>query len=60
MKLTLDETREWFQIRDHVKDAVQHLEVCDSCLRVRDITDLIHVADGYRCHPGDPKGCLTR
>lgn len=60
MTLNLEETREWFQIRDHVKDAVLHLEVCDRCWRVRDLADLIEVEGSYCCRPGDKNGCLAR
>ena len=58
MGLTLKEAREWFQIRDNVKDAVLHLEVCDSCLRVRDLENLVQIGNTYRCRPGDKDGCL--
>ena len=60
MKLTLNETREWFQMRDNVKDAVLNLEMCDHCLRVRDMADLVEVNSGYRCRPGDVNGCLAK
>ena len=60
MRLTQSEAREWFQIRDNVKDAVQHLEVCDACMRVRDLDSLIQIGEGWRCRPGDENGCLGR
>ncbi len=60
MKLTLDETKEWFQIRDHVKDVILHLEMCSRCWRVRDRENLIGTQSGYCCRPGDKNGCLGR
>lgn len=59
MTLTINEAREWFQIRDHVKEAVSHLEVCERCWRVRDLADLVPVEGVYCCRPGDPGGCLA-
>ncbi len=56
MTLTLKEAQEWFQIRDHVKEAVEHLEVCSRCWRVRDRAQLIRVEGGYCCRPGDKEG----
>ena len=60
MTLTLQETREWFQIRDHVKEAVRRLEMCSRCGRVREIAHLVHVQGNHCCRPGDKGGCLAR
>lgn len=60
MTLTIKEAREWFQIRDHVKDAVTHLEMCERCWRVRDQEHLVVVDGAYCCRPGDKGGCLAR
>ena len=60
MRLTLEETREWFQIRDHVRQALLQLEVCSRCWRVRDLTQLIHIGGYYCCRPDDKDGCLAR
>ncbi len=58
MELTVEETREWCKIRDRVKHAVERLEVCSRCSRVRDLADLVMVGPDYFCHPGDKSGCL--
>ena len=66
MKLTHEEVREWFLIRDHVRRAVQRLEVCNRCWRVRDEAHLIRIAQYrqecvhglYCCRPDDEDGCL--
>lgn len=66
MKLTHEEVQEWFLIRDHVRRAVQRLEVCDRCWRVRDEARLIRIARYgqerghglYCCRPDDEEGCL--
>ena len=55
MTLTLEEAREWFQIRDHVRDSVQQLEVCATCGRVRERSQLIWIDGNYHCRP-DRKG----
>ncbi len=60
MTLTLEETREWYRIRDHVRQVVEHLEVCWRCSRVRELSDLVLVKGMYCCRPGDKKGCLGR
>lgn len=57
MWLTQEETREWFQMRDHVRQSVMQLEVCDHCSRVRDRAHLIRVAGTYYCRPDDEEGC---
>lgn len=59
MRLTIKEAREWFQIRDHVKEAVAQLEVCERCWRVRDLEHLVLVDGVYCCRPGDAGGCLA-
>lgn len=60
MRLTLKEAQEWFEIRDHVKEAVLQLEMCSRCGRVRDLSNLIRMGGDYCCRPGDPEGCLVR
>jgi len=59
MTLTIEEAREWFRIRDRVKQAVFRLEVCGRCWRVRDLAKLIPVRGSYCCRPGDQNGCLA-
>lgn len=58
MKLTINETREWYNIRDHVRDVVLRLEVCCRCWRVRDKAELVGAGPVYFCRPGDREGCL--
>ena len=58
MSLTHDEAREWFEIRDRVKEAVQQLEACARCWRVRDLSHLVLLDGSYFCRPGHAEGCL--
>ncbi len=51
MMLSLEEAREWFEIRDHVREAVEQLEMCVHCGRVRDKSHLIRIRGQYRCRP---------
>ena len=59
MRLNREEVQEWFQIRDHVRDAVLRLEVCARCWRVRDRTHLFRIGGTYRCRPDDEERCLA-
>lgn len=59
VRLTQEEVREWFQIRNHVRDAVLQLEVCGRCWRVRDQSRLFRIAGTYCCRPDDDEGCLA-
>ena len=58
MKLTHEEAREWILIRNHVRRAVERLEVCNRCWRVRDEAHLIRIAGLHCCSPEDEGGCL--
>ncbi len=59
MKLTIEEAREWYQIRDRVREAVADLEVCSRCGRVRDKANLVGTSRYYCCRPGDKNGCMA-
>ena len=59
MLMTREEAREWFQIRDRVRDAVLNLETCTRCWRVRDAARLVQLGDAYYCFPGDTSGCMA-
>ena len=60
MTLTLQEAREWFQMRKHVREAVMHLEVCHRRWRVRELTHPMRVGRAQCCRPGDTGSCLGK
>lgn len=51
--LTLDEVREWYALRNHVRQHISSLEVCGRCDRVREVRHLtLDGTTSYKCRGG--------